>query len=141
MKPEIRIKIAHDTLAQKNDTRALAALDVLPPTLGTFAFQAELVGNHGIVQGDKNQGLSRFVTLRRSHGHIVGDPLTGRTYVCKKPHEDRQISIPYISNKKTVGIYSFSTYMTDMLDKELDLMVKTKKPRPASLDFNAKYNR
>lgn len=143
MSPAIRKEIAHDSLAQKTDTRALTALTVLNPMLGTFAFQADLFGNHGIILGDKNQGLDRFVTLRRAHGHIVGDLLTGRTYVSKNPLDDRQISIPYISNKKkkTVGFYSFSTYMSDMLDKELGLMDKAKKPSPASLDLNAKYNR
>lgn len=143
LNPKIRAELAHDTLAQKTDTRALTAINVFNPMIGTFAIQAELFGTHGIIQGDKNQGLDRFVTLRRSHGHIVGDLLTGRTYVCKNPEDDRQISIPYISNKKkkTVGFYSFSTYMSDMLDKEIELMDQNKKPSPASLDFNDKYKR
>lgn len=117
----VRVKIGHDTLAQKTSTRALTAMNTLMPTVGTLALQQDVYGIHGIVQGDNNQAMDRFVTVRRAVGAAVGDLLTGKTYFCKVPRSGHQTVIPYISNKKkmTVGFYSFSPLISYQLQNNL----------------------
>ncbi|KAG5370195.1 hypothetical protein CJU90_1541 [Yarrowia sp. C11] len=107
---EIVQGLDHDLLPQQGTSRALTAFNMYFPMLGTFALQPTAGALHGIVQGDRSQGLDRFVTLRRARGHVVGDLLTGTTYVCKRPKNHFQLAIPYIDNKEkqSVGFYSFS---------------------------------
>ncbi|KAG5358642.1 hypothetical protein CJU89_5280 [Yarrowia sp. B02] len=138
MKSQVRAQIAHNTLAQKTDTRALTAINAFVPPMGTFAPQVELFRNHGIVQGDKNKGCGRFVTLRRAYGHMVADLWSGKTYVCKTSKDARSLAIPYISNKKkrTVGFYTFSPFISHFLSIKLDQMHENKAP----LDLASAYD-
>lgn len=134
----VRVRIGHDTLVQKTSTRALTAFNTLMPTVGTLALQQDLYGDHGIVQGDKNQAMDRFVTVRRASGVAVGDLLTGKTYFCKVPKTGYQTVIPYISNKKkkTVGFYSFSPLISYQLQNNLASLFKDNMP---FMDLNGLY--
>lgn len=138
LRSHVRKYLGHHTLVQKYETRALTCANVFFPMIGTFAIQIDIFGYHGIVQGDKNQGLDRFVTLQRAYRCVVGDLLTGRTYFCKNPKMSRQFSIPYIDNKKkkTVGFYSFSPYVTAQLTMNLMDMERTGRK---TADYNLKY--
>ncbi|KAG5355073.1 hypothetical protein CJU89_6897 [Yarrowia sp. B02] len=121
---EIEKDLGHDTLPQKSSTRALTAFNTNFPMLGTFAPQRELFHTHDVMQGDRNQGMDRWVTMACAEGGVVGDLLTGKTYCCKNPKKQYQLSIPYVKGKKkkTVGFYSFSPYVSSMLLKELRSM-------------------
>ncbi|KAG5358634.1 hypothetical protein CJU89_5271 [Yarrowia sp. B02] len=135
----IRKDIGHESLPQKTDARALVSMNAFFPMLGTFAIPTEVYKLLGIIQDDKNQGMDRFVTLRDACGLVVGDLLTGATYVCKNRKSDRQLVIPYIDNKKrkTVGFYSFSPYHSSRL---ADLMIRMYNQNIVSEDLNLRYD-
>lgn len=139
MKAAIRREIGHHTLPQKTDTRALCAINVFFPHIGTFCIFPDKYKILSIIQGDKNQGLDRFITLRAAYGLVVGDLLTGETYVCKNHKDNRQLVIPYIDNKKkkTVGFYSFSTYTSSRLT---DIMRKMLAQEVDAVDLNMRYD-
>lgn len=70
----------HKTLPQKYDTQCLAACHGLFPALGTFCEQGFNFGRHDLVQGSKETGLDRYVTVSQASGYVVCDLKTGQTW-------------------------------------------------------------
>lgn len=102
-----RSAFGHDYLPQDdvNDTRCLTAASSSGfPNLGTFIVQGMRYAECDPVQGDRKQGLDRYVTYKDCKGAIVGDLHTGKTYFMRGQKCGRQESIPFVDGDK-VGFY------------------------------------
>ncbi|KAG5366727.1 hypothetical protein CJU89_1163 [Yarrowia sp. B02] len=141
-----RSTLGHDYLSQKSVTRALTAYSAFP-NLGTFVVQGMMFQGSDMVQGDKARGMDRFVTYKDCDcdGGIVGDLVSGKTYVMRDSKTKKKLAIPY-EKEGGVGFYSvpaglmkdFSESMEasgDMKERFEELCVAYREKEEPKIDF------
>lgn len=108
----------HKTLPQQYDTQCLAACHGLFPAMGTFCEQSLNFDRHNLIQGSKENGLDRYVTVSQASGYVVGDLKTGQTWQVNEFGAKKHHMFPWLDGSE-VKFYKLDNYLCTQLQKKM----------------------
>lgn len=135
-----RVK-SHRHLPQKYDTQCLVGCHGLFPALGTFCEQSVNYDRHDLIQGSKEKGLDRYVTVSQSSGRVVADLKTGRTWQVNEFSDIKHQMFPWLEGdegEKEVKFYKLDNHVCSHLQKKMSAMKPEQKKKRFS--FTKIYN-
>ncbi|KAG5366936.1 hypothetical protein CJU89_1385 [Yarrowia sp. B02] len=98
-------------LPQKYDSQCLTAAHGLFPAIGTFCEQTRIMHQADVLlQGSREHGLERYVTVQRAGGYVVGDLKTGHTWRVDLFDSDLHMVIHWIDGDK-VKFYKLDKFV------------------------------